>query len=144
MYAPQTQTDSDEVRDARSLATGIAFDPSSDPTRQEFAEESDINFLIRRYGRIPDTGMAVRFGEQLSFDMDLMTAFEAMSNARASYDQLPDHVRAKYPTIESLMAGLESGELSLAMPNPGSEAPAGKQEPQSPAPAGAPPANPPA
>lgn len=143
MYHPLTQTDSDEERDRRSLATGIQGG-DEDPTRQEHKDEADINYLMKRYGQVPGTGRPVQFGEQLDFDFDLMRAFEALSDARSSYDKLPDRLRAKYPSIESLMTALESGELELTPDSPRSEAPDGNQEPQSGAPAGAPPAKPPA
>lgn len=145
MYHTQTQTASDEERDARSLATGIVFNQDDDIVRQEYKQEADINYLLNRYqGQLPEERRPLRFGEQLDFDMDLLQAFEAIANARASYDQLPLKVRKAYPSITDLMEAVERGEVSLGMDNPDSEAPAGTQEPQKPDPAGAPPANPPA
>lgn len=145
MYHPNSQIDSPEERDRRSLESAI-FTPedAESPTRQELKDDADINVMIKRFGGIPDTGRRIQFGEQMSFDLDLMTAFEALANAKSSFDDLPAELRAKYPTITRLMEAVERGEVSLGMPDPGSEPPAGTQGAQDPAPAGAPPSNPPA
>lgn len=143
MFHPQTQTDSPEERDRRSLASGIVCDLDADPTRQEYAEQQDINWIVQRFGGNLVTGLKPQYGEN-NFDLDLMGALETMTVAQDQYNALPAKLRQAYPSISSLVEALERGELTLTPATPPSEAPAGTQEPQTAAPAGAPPANPPA
>lgn len=155
MYGNQTQTDSPEERDRRSLATGIEFDPDGGITRQEFAQEADINWLVQRYGGVPDTGRPVRFGE-FDFDMDLTASFEALAVARDQYQSLPEELRRAYPSVEALVSALDRGEITLGIQEDSKTAPEGHSGQNSPgggsappsqnpgSPAGAPPANPPA
>nr|QJB20329.1 MAG: internal scaffolding protein [Microvirus sp.] len=141
MYHPLTQIDSPEERDRRSLESGILCDLDADPTRQEFAQEADINWLVQRYGGQFAGGVPPKYGDN-DFDIDLTTAYERMAEAQAMFDALPLKLRQAYPSITSLVEALEGGELSLTPDNPVSEAPAATQEPEKPVPAGAPPANP--
>nr|QJB20334.1 MAG: internal scaffolding protein [Microvirus sp.] len=143
MYHPLTQIDSPEERDRRSLASGIVCDLDADPTRQEYAEQCDINWIVERFGGNLVTGIKPRYGEN-HFDLDLMGAMQVMSDAAAQFEALPPKLRQAYPTISSLVEALNRGELTLTPTEPGSEAPAATQEPQTGSPAGAPPANPPA
>lgn len=54
-------------QDAISLASGTYCDPGEDRTRQEFKDESDTNWLLRRYGvNVPQ--VKPQYGE---VDMDI-------------------------------------------------------------------------
>lgn len=155
MYGNQTQIDPPEERDRRSLESGISCDLDADPTRQEFAQEADINHLVQRYGGVPDTGRPVRFGEY-DFDMDLTASFEALAVARDQYQSLPENLRRAYPSVESLVEALDRGEITLGIQEDQKTPPDGQSGQNSPgggsappsqnpgSPAGAPPANPPA
>lgn len=154
MYGNQTQIDPPEERDRRSLESGLSCDLDADPTRQEFAQEADINYLVKRYGGVPDTGRPVRFGD-FDFDMDLTGAFEALAVARDQYQALPEEIRRRFPTVESVVDAIETGELSLGMApdlseaqqaNSGQSSGVGSAPPNQSAssPAAAPAANPPA
>lgn len=143
MFHPLTQIDSPEDRDRRSRETVIVCDLDADATRQEFAQEADINWLVQRYGANFAGGVPVRYGDH-DFDLDLTSAYEQLSAAQATFNDLPPKLRKAYPTITSLMEALERGDLTLTPSNPDSEAPAGKQELEKPVPAGAPPAKSPA
>lgn len=143
MFHPQTQTDSPEERDRRSLDSGIVCDLDADPTRQEYAEQQDINWIVQRFGGNLVTGIKPQFGEN-NFDLDLMGALETMTAAQDQYNALPANLRQAYPSISSLVEALERGELTLTP----ATTPEGRQgaspEPEPGSPAGAPPANPPA
>lgn len=143
MFHPQTQIDTPEERDRRSFASGIVCDLDADATRQEYAEQADINWIVNRFGGNLVTGLKPQFGHN-DFDTDLMGALETLAAARDQYDALPEKLRQAYPSISSLVEALDRGDLTLTPVTPPSEAPAATQEPQTGAPAGAPPANPPA
>ena len=135
MRAIRTQIDG--LNDDVSLATGVTFDPETDLTRQEFAEETDINHVLRKYGRLPDA-RPFTYGESIDADTDLLTAFEAIANAQSSFDSLPLHIQTRYKDLESLMAAVERGELSLGS-KPASEGSGVPPEPKAAdAPAGPP------
>lgn len=133
---PAIRTQTDGLNDAASEAAGLTFDPETDLARQEFAEETDINHVLKKYGRLPDA-RPFSYGDTIDADTDLLTAFEALANAQASFDELPQPVRNLYPDVQSLMAAIEKGEVSLGTKpaSGGSEVPS---EPQAADPAGAP------
>lgn len=132
MRAIRTQIDG--LNEEASLATGISFDPETDLARQEFAEETDINHVLRKYGRLPEA-RPFTYGESIDADTDLLTAFEAIANAQSSFDSLPPHIQTRYKDLESLMAAVESGELSLGSKpaSGGSEVPSEPQAAEAPA-----------
>lgn len=108
MYHHRAQTDSDF--DAVSLYTGLDFDPEDDKTRQEYRDESDIHFLLNKFGGIDDPRRPLQFGEA-DFDVDLLQAHEVIRSARERYNSLPQHIRDKYPDMLSVIAAHESGDL---------------------------------
>lgn len=104
-----------------SLATGIAFDPDDDQTRQEFKEECDINTILARFGA--GDVRPVRFGESVDADLDLLTAINAVRDAQDSFEALPQSLTSRYRDISSLVDALNRGELQLTSEPP--QTPAG-------------------
>lgn len=115
---PATQTQTDP-----SLTVGIACDPDTDQTRQEFKDDSDVNKLLARFGAIPHTGETPVFGEY-DFDLDLQTAHEHIQQAAEAHNALPASLRAAYPSWMALAAAMASGEVTVKA------APVKKTEPQ--------------
>lgn len=67
-------------QDAISFACGTACDPSEDKTRQEFKDESDTNWLLRRYGvNVPQ--VKPQYGE---VDMDTQYHDAILAHQRVS------------------------------------------------------------
>lgn len=98
----------DEESDAASI------DVSGDTlTRQEFKKETDINEILNRFG-IPQFTREPIFGE-VNFDQDLQQAHLTIQRARETYDELPEWIRAKYPTQESLVDAIGNGQLAKDM-----------------------------
>lgn len=89
----------------------LACDPKDTKTRQEFKKESDVNWLLKKYGgNIP---MAqVRYGEEV-FGVDRLQAIESIRAAHEAYLEQPEAVRAKYPDYESIYRALQDGTFSL-------------------------------
>lgn len=94
--------------EADSLAGSVQCSPDEDMTRQEFAQEADINFLLRKYGAVPQR--PVTYGE-VDFDLDFQQARLAMRDVAEGYARLPESVRQRFPTLDSLLAALASGEV---------------------------------
>lgn len=104
-----------ETLEADSLASAIQCTEKEDRARQEFAKDADINLLLKRFGlnlpvRHPEYGV-------VDFDLDLQGAYRAVAEARAGYDQLPAHLRERYPSWEAIVRAIEAGEeVSLTPP----------------------------
>lgn len=83
-------------RDAASVASGLECrDPSL--TQQQFAEDADINVLVRRFGltgKMPESLYLPTYGDFSGID-DFRSALEAIDAAEASFMALPAHLRAE-------------------------------------------------
>lgn len=108
---PYPRTQIDGLQDQYSLASGIACDEAEDVTRQEFADEADVNVILRRFGvgNLPPM-QPLTFGE-VDYDLDLQGAYAAVRDATLAHQNLPEAIRANYPTWEDVYAGMERGEL---------------------------------
>lgn len=126
MYHHRSQTDENFA--LVSLETGISFDPEEDRTRQEFADDADVNKLLNKYGALPPMN-TVRFGEH-DFDVDLLTAYSAISQAESAYSQLPESVRKAFPDWHSLAEALSKGDIASAIAE-ANKSPSGAAEPVS-------------
>lgn len=64
-------------------------------TRQEFAEDSDINTIVRKYGSYATLGEPPIFGD-FSEVPDYQTALNLINQARDSFMELPSSLRARF------------------------------------------------
>lgn len=112
MRAIRTQADS--KGDAVSAATALVFHNDDtnhrSRTRQEFKDETDTNWILKRFG-IQGANRQVQYGHA-DFDLDLQQAHEAVNAAKIAHHRMPAHLRDKYPTYKSLLNAIESGELT--------------------------------
>lgn len=106
------RTQNDGRNEEFSAASAFSSGPESH-TRQEFKDESDINFLLERYGAIPP-GRTPQYGV-VNFDDDLTTAFEAVQEARAAHARLPKEIRDLYPDWQSLAEEIAKGDADPAL-----------------------------
>lgn len=91
--------------DPEQFAPGIACTLEEDTARQEFKQEADVNFLIKKYGQpVP---AAYPTGDT-DFDVDLMTAYQAVENARQGYQNLAPHLRRSV-TFDGFLQALATG-----------------------------------
>jgi len=77
-----------------------AIDCSGDPgrTQQSFAEEVDINTIVRRFGvgaPLPPGPLPEHFGD-FGPPMDFQTAMNRVVQARESFDRMPAAVRSEF------------------------------------------------
>lgn len=67
-------------------------------TRQEFAEECDINVIMRRYqthGLLPPNGRQMQYGDFVDMP-DFLDAMNTVARANEAFAALPAHVRKRF------------------------------------------------
>lgn len=110
---------------------GIAFPKKEDMTRQEFAEESDVNNILRKFAGGGYPLRPVNYGVQ-DFTLDLDGAYAAARVSVEAWDRLPVELRSRFSGWPELLAAMEKGEVTLSK-----EAPVGASvgaEPSAPVP----------
>lgn len=83
-------------RKASRTCALLCPDPSR--TKQSFAEDADINTIVRRFnltGQLP-TGIRMPTYGDFSEVFDFHTAMNAIAKARESFDAMPAHIRARF------------------------------------------------
>lgn len=143
--------------DEASNETGLAC-PEPTLTQQQFAEESDINFIAERYGltgELPQVLDLPRYGDFTGI-FDFQSAQNAVVQAKQQFMTLPAKLRARFDNDPGkMMAFLDDPENRaeaefmglLKKPENAPESPTGNAggEPKGPPPSGpekAPPAKP--
>lgn len=85
-------------RDAASVESGISFDQAENQTQQHFAEECDINTIVRRFGvthELPASFRAPAYGDFTGVD-DYQSALNAVMEADRAFMSLPGELRARF------------------------------------------------
>lgn len=97
VFLPFLRTAYNYDRNAVSDETGLlCLDPSL--AKQEFAEEVDINTIIRRFnvgGDLPQNVRAPTYGDFTGID-SFQEAVNAIASANESFDAMPAAVRARF------------------------------------------------
>lgn len=125
-FAIRTQADDKQdqysLEEAEDLAAELQSMP--DMTRQEFKDETNVNWLLQRYGvNIPQK--PIQYG-QVNFDLDLQQATSAVQEVKRVYARMPDEVKKKYPTWQALLLAIENGTVGFDIvkpPTPPEESP---------------------
>ena len=115
-------------RDAVSLETGLeCLDKSL--AQQQFAEEADINTIVRRFnltGQLPDNVRAPVYAD-FEAVFDFQTAMNAVRSAEESFMAMPADVRARFSNDPHRFVEFcsdpsnleEARKLGLAVPSSG-------------------------
>lgn len=103
--------------DASASTTNI------DRARQEFAQESDINYMLSRFGITPPRGAPV-YGEW-DDSIDLQIALESTRETEAAFKALPRELRHKFGSMAEILKAVDNGSLVLK----NEEAPAAQPPP---------------
>ena len=84
--------------DVASADAGISFDPEEGRTQQQFAQECDINEIVRRFGITGELPFDQRMPVSGDFTgvTDFQSAMEAVTRAQAAFNDLPANVRARF------------------------------------------------
>lgn len=77
--------------------------------RQEMLETSNINYILSRFGAMPQQAIP-RYGE-IDYTVDLQQATAALEDAHDAYQRIPDELREKYPNVSTMLNGLATGEF---------------------------------
>lgn len=83
---------------AVSRETGLSCEGDPGVTHQSFAEECDINTIVRRFGLSGELPEAVRMPTYADFThvSDFHSAMNAIAAAKESFETLPAEVRARF------------------------------------------------
>lgn len=90
--------------------------PGEDRTRQEFAEDADVNVILRRFGAGGFEVRPVTYGVQ-DMNLDLQGVYESVRIAEEAWGKLPPHLQSRYTSWEPLLAALERGDATLVDPD---------------------------
>lgn len=84
--------------DAVSEETGLVCDPEEGRTQQSFAEECDINTIVRRFGLTGEMPQNLRMPVSGDFTgvTDFQTAMNAVRQAQEAFMELPGEMRARF------------------------------------------------
>lgn len=102
-------------RDGASMRSGLVCNGPG-RTKQEFAEEVDINTLLRRFsitGEMP-TGVRMPTYEDFSGVSDYHSAVNAIAEAREAFDTMPAEVRRRFENDPQLFVEFCSNRENLA------------------------------
>lgn len=84
--------------DAVSASCGVECDPAEGQTQQQFAEEVDINTIVKRFGltgELPD-GVGMPVSGDFTGVSDFRSAMELVRSAQESFMLLPANVRDRF------------------------------------------------
>lgn len=86
--------DADDV----SRETGMAIDPAETVVQQQFAEEVDINTIVRRFGltgELPN-GIAMPVSGDFTQATDFQTSMNLLRQAQEAFMELPADIRERF------------------------------------------------
>lgn len=136
MRSAVKQQRDDELFELWSDESALVFPVEEDRARQEFGKDADINVMLKRFGI---SGFAPRgvaqWGQEIDYDLDLQQALDGVAAAQAAHRKMSAELRERFPTWQSLLNALVSGEFKLELnkePEPEVEEPV----PEAPPPGG--------
>lgn len=94
---PRVRTRFNYNADLVSVLTGLSC-PEETKTQQHFAEECDINTIVRRFGltgQLPENVAMPTYGDYEGV-FDFQTAMNTMMDAEKAFMSLPAEVRARF------------------------------------------------
>ncbi|WNK14866.1 MAG: internal scaffolding protein [Microvirus sp.] len=124
IYNTGFNLDTDRV----SIDTGLYCDPEEGVTQQQFAEESDINTIVKRFGltgELPSNLEMPRSGD-FTQASDFQSSMQLIAQANSEFMSLPAHLRARFDHdpgklisfLENDKNRAEALELGLVKPPP--------------------------
>lgn len=112
-YAHAIRSQADNLGDRISNETGISeWDESL--TRQEFASDTDMNNIMKNFGLNAQFKPAT-WGDETDLNMDLQTAYIAVDQAKRAHFDVPEELRAQFPTWRHVLEGAENGTYGAAL-----------------------------
>lgn len=105
------RSQSDDLGDQYSVDSAVFVDPATDRARQEFKDDADLGKMLARFGAFQPQ-RELQFGD-VDYGIDLQMALAAIADAKSAWQQMPGDVKKAFPTWQSLLNALESGEIIL-------------------------------
>lgn len=102
-------------QDAVSHAAGTDCSTMESMTREEFAEDTKVDTILRRYGVIPPSQRELQFAD-VDYDVDFLRGINASREAADAWSKIPAEVRAHYRDWMGLVNAMERGELKFGPP----------------------------
>lgn len=103
--------DATDIGGVEILVNASNSDTNKDVTRQEFAQEADINYMLSRFGVTAPRGSPT-YGEW-DDTIELQTALNSVREAEDGYYQLPKELREKFPSMEDFLTAVDNGSLKI-------------------------------
>lgn len=98
---------------ARSIACATDFSEDTprnrSVTKQEFADEANINKLFERYG-VMHQQRTTFFGE-MDYNIDLQQAIDATDQSKKAYSRMTPEIKQLYPTWKKFVNAMATGDL---------------------------------
>lgn len=102
--------------DEASKETGIVCPPEDGVAQQQFAEECDINTIVKRFGLTGQLPEGVRMPTYADFTgvLDFQSAMNAIVMAKESFEAMPADVRARFANDPARFVDFCSDERNRA------------------------------
>lgn len=94
---------------------GISFEGQESKTQQHFAEEVDINTIVKRFGltgQLPDVVRVPRYGDFTGIT-DYHSAMNAVRQAEEGFMELPAELRARFQNDPQLLMEFMEDDANL-------------------------------
>ena len=114
----------DDLQAQLSAETATVNPDPDTGARQEFREDADINNLLRRYGAVPASEVNLGWFDDT---LTLQSAYEAVQEAKASFQGLPQNVKDHFHSWEAMYQAIARGDVQV-----GTDLPAEKPRQDSP------------
>lgn len=94
---PMVRTRFNYPMDAVSHSSGLVSDETT-KTQQQYAEETDINTIVRRFGLTGQLPESMRIPEYADYEnvFDFQTSMNAVRSASEAFMEMPAHIRAEF------------------------------------------------
>lgn len=85
-------------REVASRVSGVEFDPDEGKTQQQFAEDADINVIVRKFGITGKVPVGFRMPESGDFTAatDYQSALNMVLEAKAKFLEVPADIRRRF------------------------------------------------
>lgn len=121
---PPRRHQGDRKGDIQSDKAALVFD-TNDPdarstTRQEYKKETDINYILGRFGVGPQKPL--NYGTA-DYEIDLQNGLDAVRESQRAWKRLPADLKKRFPTWLSLLRAIDIGEFTITNEKPEDQAP---------------------
>lgn len=117
---PSTRSRSDDLDTNEHYGQLAMLDcsGSEDRARQEFKTETDVNYILRRFGVEGNAPQRpLQYGEG-DYTLDLQQAYDVVDQTKAAWHKLSPSARTKMPTWRHMLEAMASGRIAEYLKRP--------------------------